>query len=1036
MIYRSKTDGASKINVPFTILVILSIGIMLVLGISRIHIETDILKSLPTDNPVLSQGRYVIANHPDKDRVVIDVSSSKTDPDRLVTVGRHVEKRLMDSGLFKTVGFKHFEQIIPRLIGHIVEHLPVLFTKDQLENDVMPLIEPERIREQLNHNLTLLAGLEGIGQAELISADPLGLRYPVLKRLSTLTPSKRAHFYRGALLSSDRTHYLVIATPAVSQTDTAFSNRFFDLVRSIQVEINDHSKPAENTFTLTPVGAFRAAGDNERIARRDVKQAIFLATFGIAILLIMTFPRPYIGLLAMLPALAGTVTAFFVFSLVSDRISILAIGFGGAIISITVDCGIAYLLLLDQPERTYGKTVSREVWSVSMIAMLTTVCAFSSLTFYGFPIMSQIGGFSAMGIFFAFVFVHRVFPVMFPEIGPARKKTPSKIPVLVDWLTFSGRRIKPVIAFIFAVIMVFSAKLQFNADLRAMNTISPETRAAEKLISNVWGNVFDRIFIAIKGKDVATLQEHTDQVLPLLETHQSSGLIRPTFLSSEIFPGKVRSANNLSAWNLFWSKSRKTAVKGIMEELAVDMGFSPDAFDPFFRSLDRQSIFPVGIPDDFHELLGIRKNAVSGEYVQFVTTRAGSAYVPDTLFKTLESLGKGMCKSFDPRHYASVLGHHIASMFKKMTLIIALSMAGLLIFFFFEWKLALVAVLPIGFAFCCTLGTLTLLGHPLDIPALMLSTVVFGIGIDYSLFFVRSFQRFSTPDHPHAGLFRTTVFLAASSTLIGFGAMAFSGHNTIRSAGITSFLGIFYCLAGVLMILPPALTRMFAPSDRHLEKQPGMSLTRRIRHRFRYREMPAKWTAWIEVFFKATHKAFETELNDPKQVIVIGCRYGYLPAWLIEKYPAVFVHGFDPDPEKARIASIVVRDRGIIRAGLAEASQHFSASPDTVIILYPCDFQDMNQFARTTRQLHQNLVPEGKVLIRTPVLPKQTRIPRTFRSAAFFHQNHPIRLDKMIETMDKTGFDLIKKIIDKKIKNHELMVFRKKLPVKISNDPD
>jgi predicted RND superfamily exporter protein len=80
-------------------------------------------------------------------------------------------------------------------------------------------------------------------------------------------------------------------------------------------------------------------------------------------------------------------------------------------------------------------------------------------------------------------------------------------------------------------------------------------------------------------------------------------------------------------------------------------------------------------------------------------------------------------------------------------------------------------MLPLIFAMIGTLGTLNIMGRPLDIPGLMLSIVVFGIGIDYSVFFVRSYQRYGTLNHPAFDQIRMAVFLSAVTTLLGFGAM-------------------------------------------------------------------------------------------------------------------------------------------------------------------------------------------------------------------------------------------------------------------------
>ena len=143
----------------------------------------------------------------------------------------------------------------------------------------------------------------------------------------------------------------------------------------------------------------------------------------------------------------------------------LAVGFGGAIMAFTVDLGITYLLFLDQPYTTYGKQVAREVWSAEFLAVLTTVGAFLLLLISDFKILAQIGVFSALGVTFALLFVHFVFPKIFPAMPPAQTQSNpflfnaiKKIAAPAKW--------KLIAAIIFGLIMLFFAKPVFNVDLQ------------------------------------------------------------------------------------------------------------------------------------------------------------------------------------------------------------------------------------------------------------------------------------------------------------------------------------------------------------------------------------------------------------------------------------------------------------------------------------------------------------------------------------------------------------------------------------------
>ncbi len=396
-------------------------------GLSRLEIDTDILGALPKTNPVVADGTYLLLHHPMQNLVVVDVA---VEPVR----SRH-PGRLRPDGRVPAAGERAFQE--RRHGGRPGAHagadrplrrgrLPVLFSAEQLQADVAPLLEPSAIRGRVAEIHAGLLGLEGIGQQALIARDPLSLGGLVLKRLAPLVPAGDARIARGHLISADNRHLLVVASPAESSTATEFAGRIMERIDAIAAELNRLHGPAGRSATLTAAGAFRAALDNQRIIKRDIGLAVTVSTVGIAALLFFAFCRPAVGLFALLPALGGTMLAYFIFSLFHRSISILVLGFGGAIISFSVDQGIAYLLFLDRPQATSGKAASHEVRSMCLLAVLTTVAAFGTLCFSGFPVFVQLGQFTMLGLGLCFLIVHLVFPRIFPV--PAARGRPVAAP--------------------------------------------------------------------------------------------------------------------------------------------------------------------------------------------------------------------------------------------------------------------------------------------------------------------------------------------------------------------------------------------------------------------------------------------------------------------------------------------------------------------------------------------------------------------------------------------------------------------------------
>jgi hypothetical protein len=150
------------------------LGGVLIYESRNVRIETDILASLPRHDPVLADAHRVVRHLPVQERLVIDCAIRGGDRDAVVAGAESIEAGLKKSGLFRQVGMQHMQALMPELMSHIVGHLPLLFDKERLEAEVVPLLEPGRVREALVENLRLAQNLEGIGQADLIARDPLG----------------------------------------------------------------------------------------------------------------------------------------------------------------------------------------------------------------------------------------------------------------------------------------------------------------------------------------------------------------------------------------------------------------------------------------------------------------------------------------------------------------------------------------------------------------------------------------------------------------------------------------------------------------------------------------------------------------------------------------------------------------------------------------------------------------------------------------------------------------------------------------------
>ncbi len=946
------------------------VGLLFFWESNHLNIETDILESMPHNDPVLASARQVIAHLPIQDRIFIDLEQKSADREKLVRAALTVTQRLTRSGFFTRVGIGDEAAHFPELIAHVQNNLPAQLTAQDLEKKIQPLLEPDKIREAMVQNRQSLGELGGIGRAEMMARDPLGFSSVILGQMSALLPAHNAQFYSGQLLSADGRHALIIARIAGSGTDTARAAQIENLLDDCRRELAAQ-KELNDSYVLTPVGAYRAALDNETVAKSDTRLAIILTTLGIALLLIFAFPRPLIGLLALLPSTVGAIASLVVCSFIFKSMSMLAVGFGGAIMAFTVDLGITYLLYLDQPYATDGKQVAREVWSAELLAVLTTVGAFLLLLVSDFKILAEIGIFSALGVTFALLFVHVVFPMVFPSMPPSARKTNRFLLNAIIRIAEPAKW-KPLAALIFGLAMLFFAKPVYNVDLQAMNSVSPDTLRAEKKLQETWGDLSGRCYVLLEAKSIGELQEKNERLMNLLAAEVDQGKLAPVFLPSVLFPSAQAAQSNFSAWRAFWNQDRLKNLKRNLDAAARENGFAPDAFEPFWKTIHGKAPAVFEVSPEYFEMLGITKT--TGGYAQLSLLSTGENYKAEDFFNRL--LPTGLARFFDADLFNKKLGEFLKSIFLEIALITSIGLVLVVFLFFLDWRVSLVALAPIAFALSATLGTLKIIGHPLDIPGIMLWIVIMGMGIDYQGYYICTYQRYPDAKHPAMRTINLAIFLAAFTTLIGFGVLIFARHTLLKSIGIVSFLGIGYSLIGAYFILPVLMQKIFAPFA-----FPSGTLEAGSREHFRrtllrYLHLPgyprvfARFKLKMDPMFQELHRY----VKNPRRIIDIGCGYGVPAAWLLEIYPDAKVFGLEPDAERVLIANRVVGSRGCVQTGLAPALPDVEGSVDYVLMLDMLHYLDDEKLRLALRRIYEKLEPAGTLLIRATV-PSDRKMP-------------------------------------------------------------
>jgi predicted exporter/SAM-dependent methyltransferase len=836
-----------------------------------------------------------------------------------------------------------------------------LFSRDDLQQEVAKRLEPAAIQARLASLAEDVSDLAGIGAANRVAEDPLGLGEIVLARLGDLVPTQQARIYKGHIIDQAGKNLLVAATPREAMRDTRACHAIDDLMTGLVQRF----AVATPSVVLTPVGGYRATVDNESMVTNDANMAILASTIGIALLLLSCFPRPWLGVFALLPALAGGCLALFVYTLFESDISAIALGFGGALVSITVDQGAVYLLFVDRKTRTAGHRAAHEVFSIGSLSTIINIGSFMALRLTGFRVLGQIGLFAALGILFSYLFVHLVFPHIFPTVPPATRSAWIPVDGFLRRITVGrGFRALTVAVVLFAV-GLFLARPRFVVDLAALNTVRPETAAAEARVRAVWGDIFHRLYVLVDAKDESDFRRKSDAWLAMLERQKAAKIVGRGFSPSMLSPGAGRAEENARAWTDFWTPARIAEVTVALRAGAAQVGFAGEAFAPFLERLAHPAKDGAEISEGERALYGISPGRDGKGVVWLGSVEPGPAYTAAAFAGEAQQAGLFV---FDGGNFSQTLADYLAHSFRIMFIVVVCYVAGAVSLFFFDLWVAGIALAPLLFSFVMTMATLHVIGRPIDIVGLILSVLIFGMGVDYSFSFVRVYQRCLDEHHPSHGPVRTSIFLSASATMIGMVTMAFAEHSVTRSAGITASLAIGYCAVGAYTLLPPLLRHLFTarplpPPDR---ERPDHWVMKRFRRLGAY----PRFFAWFKMRLDPMFARLGDFLPDSGIVLDVGCGYGVAAAWTLAHSSDLRVVAIEPNEDRVDVARFVLGARGEVYEGAApEAMPEVNAT--VVLCLEVIHHLDDSGLAATLAHMRRCLAPAGKLVLRATVAAAQ-----------------------------------------------------------------
>lgn len=769
---------------------------------SQLKFEEDISKILPNDKKV-EKLNEVFQNSKFMDKLAVTVSLKDTiapsQPDSLVAYADELVENIQAKlfPLISKINYKVDDELTLELFGTISDHLPV-YLNDKDYTSIDSLITPVKVKETLEQNLRTLSSPAGIALKSMISKDPVGISFLGLKKIQQLQYDENFELYDDYIVTKDQKHLVLFITPAYPPNNTGENALMLKGLDSL-ISTNRF-----NNITASYFGATAVSVGNALQLRQDS-----LLTQGITVLFIIIFLGLYFRkkrapLIILIPVLFGALFSLAAIYFIKGKISVIALGTGSVVLGIAVNYS---LHVFNHYRHTASiRQLISDLAHPMTVGSLTTIGGFLCLQFVESEMLKDLGLFAA----FSLIGASLCSLIFLPHFITSKKQQAAHTGNEFSWIdkiaACRPEYNKYLVLIILGLTIVFAfwaGKVSFESDLQNMNYMSGKLKDAEKKLNQINQYALQSVYLVTEGKNLDEALENNEKLVNKIEKLEENNVVKKySGVSSLIISDSLQKVR-IARWKQYWTEEKKQSLIATLYKEGTVLKFSTSAFDNFKLLLNKNF---EGV--DKNAMEGIRKNFLD----DYITEKPGKSTVV-TLVKTVPEKRQEVYNSFGNEQHVTVLDKQylanrfveiINSDFTRIALMTSLLVFFVLLLMYGRIELTLVSFIPMFISWVWILGIMGMAGIQFNIINIIVSTLIFGLGDDYSLFIMDGLLQEYKTGKKNLSSFKSSIILSAVTTIAGLGVLIFAKHPALRSIALISIIGII-CVVVMAQILIPSL---------------------------------------------------------------------------------------------------------------------------------------------------------------------------------------------------------------------------------------
>lgn len=752
----------------------------------QLRLEEDIVKLLPHS---ATSNELAFGDIGLKDKIFVQVTSADTlnpvEPRRLGEAldlyCARLEKK--DTTLVKGIFSSLSADIALGAMDFALEHFPTLVAPEWYP-EIEKRLTPEAIGTQMEENLRILMNDWTGDDTQMVAMDPLALRNILLEQAGSIGGYTVED---GHLFCPDKTVALAFVTPGFTSTESGKATRLARLMRR-EIDTFQEENPDIRIFIHgNPLGSVSNAGT----IKTDLLFTVGLSLLLIMVIILLCFHRIQYVWQQVVPVVYGALFALACMYWVKGYMSLMALGLGaivmGVALSYCLHVIIHYYYVRDVV------TVLREESTPVFLGCLTTVGAFMGLLFTESDLLRDFGLFSTFALIGSTAFALIFLPHMLrPSQIRFRRSHGFPLVERINSLPWDRSPwILVTLVVLVAVGIAFSPGVRFDNDITNLDYDDALIRESEGLYNRKNADGFSHQYFAAWADNLDDALVYNRSLALEADSLIASGLAGSySPIASLLFVPTVEQEARILAWKDFWSP-RIGRLRSDMASAARRNGLDPSLFDAFFSILEADyapgnlaaaGVIPPGLLSLFVE------QQPSGRWMVF-TDVSYPAENRQEVWTRLAAVDHAIV--LEPFFYCRDMVSIVHDDFSTTLWISSIFVLLVLLLSFRNIWIALVAFFPMFTSWYVMQGYMALAGLEFNLINIVISTFVYGIGVDYSIFVMEGLLKEArTGMKDMLSFHKVAIFFSAMVLVIVTFSLIFARHPAIRSIGLITLIGM------------------------------------------------------------------------------------------------------------------------------------------------------------------------------------------------------------------------------------------------------